>query len=156
MIEEYPDIEKTKEKSQKKKKYSKSQIVKMMSDFNLKIKNKCPKCGENNSIVKDNNIVIKEAIPNEDILIGNLRGSVCEKCGAIFLDEKSYKIASSIINEEIKESMEMTKTNITLRKYQYEWIKKHKSFNFSGFVQESIDKLIKRDKKTEMPYISEG
>ena len=149
----YPDIDEYIENPPKKKKYTKNQISNMMSEHRIKIEDKCPKCGEKGSIVKKEDIVIKERIMNENILIGNLKGNVCKKCNAIFLDGESYKIASEIVNEEIKESMEITKTNITLRKYQYEWIKKHKSFNFSGFVQESIDKLIEQEEKTKMPYI---
>lgn len=149
----YPDIDEFIQNPPKKKKITKNQIIEMMAEHQIGIGDQCPKCGEKGSIIKKEDIVIKEKIPTESILIGNLKGCLCNKCNSIFLDGESYKIASEIVNEEIRESMEITKANITLRKYQYEWIKKHKSFNFSGFVQESIDKLIKEEEKTELPYL---
>jgi len=36
-------------------------------------------------------------------------------------------------------------TSISLKKYQYEWVKSKPSFNLSGFVQERLDELIKND-----------
>ena len=150
----YPDIDDLIENPPVKKKIKKYQKEKLMSEQKIKVNDRCPKCGKQGSVVRRENIIIKEEIPNENILIGNLKGSICTECNAIFLDGESYKIASTIINEEIQDSMTITKANITLRKYQYEWIKKHKSFNFSGFVQESIDKLIRKEKKTELPYLS--
>lgn len=128
----------------------------MMSDMEIGVHDKCPVCGETDSLTRKEDIVIKEKMPNENILIGNLKGSVCDICDSIFLNGNSYKIASEIINDEIKASMKITKTNITLRRYQYEWIKKHKAFNFSGFVQESIDKLIKQEEETGMTSVLQG
>ncbi len=39
---------------------------------------------------------------------------------------------------------------ITIREDQDEWIREHKSVNFSGFIQEKLDELIKRD--GEIPF----
>ena len=36
---------------------------------------------------------------------------------------------------------------ISIREEQWEWLKKHKSINLSGFVQEKLDVLMKKEKK---------
>ena len=153
---QYPDLDGIIESPPRKKRSSRNRIVKMMSDMEIDVNEKCPVCGETDTLTRKEDIVIKEKMPNENIMIGNLKGSVCNVCNSIFLNGDSYKIASEIINDEIKASLEMTKTNITLRRYQYEWIKKHKAFNFSGFVQESIDKLIKQEEETGMTSVLQG
>ena len=34
---------------------------------------------------------------------------------------------------------------VTIREDQDEWLKEHRSINFSGFVQEKLDELMKKD-----------
>ena len=38
---------------------------------------------------------------------------------------------------------------VTIREDQDKWLKKHRSVNFSGFVQEKLDELIEKEKKEE-------
>lgn len=42
---------------------------------------------------------------------------------------------------------EMKPKFVTIREDQNEWLKEHRSINFSGFVQEKLDELMKKEDK---------